>query len=182
MGIELPQAIADIRYSNPRPAYVEEYIEKPTLIEVFLKHVGDPASTRDAELFYAKAEIEKLAAMPANWDGEGALQICEEAKGNAKATVDAVFPNVPSPEIIPNPNGTISFEWESEKGKAHLEIGRTQFSFYIKPRQGEPLLLDGKIEQISDDLGRIISLWLFPARRHVMPMTQISSNQLVMKL
>ena len=57
MGIELPQAIADIRYSNPRPAYVEEYIEKPTLIEVFLKHVGDPASTRDAELSDAKAEI-----------------------------------------------------------------------------------------------------------------------------
>lgn len=43
-----------------------------------------------------------------------------------------------------NPNRTLSIEWETNKGKMHLEIGRKNFSFFVKDIKGNcPVLHNG---------------------------------------
>jgi hypothetical protein len=110
-----------------------------------------------------KRIIEELAAMPENWDGYGALRISAETRRNALKALDALL-DVPTPGITPNANGTLSFEWESPRGVAHLEIGRTRFSFYIKPLVGNPILDDERVEQLGHRQIRLVAQHLFPGQ------------------
>lgn len=114
----------------------------------------------------AKGMIEELAALPENWDGYGALRISAETTRNALKALDILRKDVPMPDITPSPNGTLSFEWESPKGAAHLEIGRTRFSFYIKPVVGDPILDDGRVEQLGYRQSRLVAQHLFPGQSY----------------
>ena len=37
--------------------------------------------------------------------------------------IEAAPSGLPAPEICPKPNGTISFEWETPRVEAYIEIG-----------------------------------------------------------
>jgi hypothetical protein len=161
---------------NPPPALVAEYAQRPSPFELFLCEISDGQGAMRAQIRDAKAKVEEFAAMPENWDGYGALQISPETKKNAQAALDVILLHAPSPDITPNSNGTVSFEWETAKGISHLEIGRTKFSFYIKPSSGEPLLADGNVDQITADFGKLVVIWLFPAQRGVRTMTTLTSD------
>ena len=76
------------------------------------------------------AEIERLGA---NWDGYGAHPIDAETAKFARNAL-AIFQRWDVvPDLTPNPNGTISFEWETPKGNAHLEMGKTRFVCILRP-------------------------------------------------
>jgi hypothetical protein len=106
--------------------------------------------------------------------GTALIQISQETKKNAQDALETILRDVPSPDITPNANGTVSFEWETPRGIGHLEVGRTKFSFYIKPASGTPLLVDGDINQITEDFGRVVAIWLFPAQHGAKTMTTIT--------
>ncbi|MFT8233505.1 hypothetical protein ACLNBI_18375 [Pseudomonas guariconensis] len=93
--------------------------------------------------------IDDLAALPNNWDGYGAIPVNQAAIDNARSAVGMMFANLPEADIFANPNGTITFEWENEKGTANLEIGDTRFAFYIEGPTETPYTLAGKAENIS---------------------------------
>lgn len=116
-----------------------------------------------AEFEAARAAVEQFAAVEANWDGFGALQISEDTKRNALTALSRFESIAPAPAVIPNPNGTLSFEWETEEGIGHLEIGRTRYSFYIRPSIGDAFLMDGNARQVFG-LGSIINGRLYPKR------------------
>jgi hypothetical protein len=115
-----------------------------------------------AELPVAKAVIEQVAFTEPNWDGYGALPISVETKDNALNALQNLLRVAPTPDISPNPNGTLSFEWESGEGKAHMEIGRTQYSFYVSPRVGTPVLFEGLADDVSRLHGTMVASFLFP--------------------
>jgi hypothetical protein len=121
----------------------------------------------------AKKQINDLYDMPENWDGYGGKRICYETRQNAIRAVDILLRNLPIPDIVPNPNGTISFEWESAQGIGHLEIGKTRFSFYVKPRSGKPILANGFADRISGDIGSLVENILSPVPHMTNTMTKI---------
>jgi hypothetical protein len=123
-----------------------------------------PRSRRQsfAEFDAAQQSIEQLAFPEANWDGYGALAISAETKSNALSALNNLEGTAPAPEIIPNPNGTLTFEWETNLGVGHLEIGRTRYSFYVRPNVGPPLLCDGEAGDVGRFLGIYVDGLLYP--------------------
>src|SRR5438552_16496412 len=50
-----------------------------------------------------------------NWDGEGALPISTRALQKAVRFLTALPLTIQTPEVIPEPMGSIGFEWRGEK-------------------------------------------------------------------
>ncbi len=65
-----------------------------------------------------------------NWDGYGGIPTEESCYKNVELFLNAAD-NFPEADIYPNPNGTISIEWENQKGEVYLEIGNTRFILII---------------------------------------------------
>jgi len=124
----------------------------------------------------ARNDIQQLAQLTQNWDGFGAIPIQEGTRNNAIAAVSSLLLWTPSPEISPNPNGTISLEWETDSGIAQLEVGQSKYSFFIDLRRGEPVLRDGSADQITFDVGMMVAAFLFPPPPGASAQTTIESD------
>jgi hypothetical protein len=115
------------------------------------------------ELEEAKRQITELTTLKDNWDGYGAVHIQENTKNNALAAADQILRFSPFPtDIAPNSNGTISLDWETKFGAAHLEVGLSRYSFYMDTNVGASLFCDGSAENVVPQLGILISSSLFP--------------------
>lgn len=126
-----------------------------------------------AEQATAVNTLKMLAEMPADWDGYGALRLHPETISNAIQAVAGLWRYVPAADITPNPNGTVSFEWESERGTAYLELGRTRFSFYIKPLGGVIGTLEGEVSDVAQ-LRDYILATVYPGQ-HMAASSSVSS-------
>jgi hypothetical protein len=121
---------------------------------------------------YAFAEFEaarsaiKQAFAQGNWDGYGALAIGDETKKNALGALKHLETLTCAPEITSNPNGTLSFEWESNRGFGQLEIGRTRYSFYVQPHNGPSLLGSGDASEVNSTVGLLVDALLYPKPSH----------------
>ena len=83
-----------------------------------------PVATRIEQAKLARLAIKELADLKENWDGYGAAPISEQTRDNALRFVNLIEAapyGLPAPEICPNPNGTISFEWETHGLKPILK-------------------------------------------------------------
>lgn len=171
MPLDLLHAASTIAFAHPVPAIMQRYEEKP----------ATPWFASFAESFEiapsaAELTIDKLGGMLSNWDGYGALPLTAETLQNAKATLRFVQMASPTPDITPNPNGTISFEWESERGSAHLEVGKTKMSFYIAGLFGEPIFLQSDTGNLSDVgcwVDQMVSNYLYPPQAHAVSAIQV---------
>ncbi len=117
--------------------------------------------------------LAEYCSMPANWDGYGALPITADVVSNCQAALKPLVRQVWGAEISPNPNGTISLEWVSDHGMAHLEIGKTRFSFFVKPTGGEAMVLDGEANAVPPVLGGFIRAIVFPPLQSVAALTNL---------
>lgn len=165
-------AASAISFANPSPALARRYEEIPSaplLATALFK-------STTARLFAAEFAIDQLGRMSPDWDGYGALPLAAETIQNAKATLPYVQRSSPIPDITPNPNGTLSFEWENERGVAHLEIGRTRISFYLKPSTGAPIFGQANIEGLPTLclwIDQLVLNYLYPSQMHTVVVTQI---------
>lgn len=66
-----------------------------------------------------------------SWDGYEANSIDPKIIESSIKLLTQFYHNIPLPEITPNPNGTISFEWETKTSYGHLEIGITTYAFHL---------------------------------------------------
>lgn len=130
---------------------------------IYVMPAGGSHGAMHAEFPAIRQAIEENAFPEPNWDGYGSLAIRPETKANAIEGIQSVLLEAPVPEVSPSPNGTLSFEWETKGGAAHLEVGQTMFSFYVKPRTGEPILFSGPANQINRLHGSLIANLLFPS-------------------
>jgi hypothetical protein len=117
--------------------------------------------------------IDSVSFTEANWDGEGALPVLSSTKQNAKHALGDMLPVVAAPEINPNPNGTLSFEWQTSQGKAHMEIGNTRYSFYVSPKAGVAILHEGSIDDAYRLHGNLVASLLFPQTNGAETLTSI---------
>jgi len=129
--------------------------------------------TSRMEVLLIRRQLEQFRSLGEDWDGYGAAAIHPETLANASNALEHLAIVLPFAEIDPNPNGTISFEWESKLGLAYLELGRTKFSFFIKPEQGAPIYADGKAIYIDPALGQMVSERLFPMQTITSPVSDI---------
>jgi hypothetical protein len=119
-------------------------------------------------LGYAFAEFEAArraitqAFSQANWDGYGALPVREETKKNALSMLNHLETLTCAPEVTANPNGTLSFEWETNQGCGQLEIGRTRYSFCVQPHHGSPMLNSGDASEINPGVALLVDALLYP--------------------
>jgi len=114
-----------------------------------------------AEFTAARRAIELAYPRP-NWDGDGALPIREETKKNALAILNQLEIATCAPEVTPNPNGTLSFDWETSNGFAQLEVGRTRYSFCVQPRSSSPTLDSRDVDDWDISVGWVVDALLFP--------------------
>lgn len=85
--------------------------------------------------------INDLALLEKNWDGHQGEAISETVITNAKQLMENLK-SVPLPDIVPSPDGTLSFSWESEDGWAQIDIGNDSFAIYVE-RNDTVLLKEG---------------------------------------
>lgn len=110
--------------------------------------------------------LRELGTLEDDWDGYGAASINAEIISQALDAFAFFCRNGFAPEINPNPHGTISFEWTSAKGKADLEIGTRDCSFYLKPVFGEPLYFRNVLSHDQRELVKsLVNDKLFPSSR-----------------
>lgn len=178
MLIDLPNSAVGIDLMI-RPAIIAPYFERPRSHYVTYDLNKYKGAMR-GEIPIAEAKITGIASMESNWDGYGAIRISSETAKNTKNAIAILCSYAPIPDITPNTNGTISLEWETIEGFAHLEIGRTKYSFYIKPRAGKAILADGVTDNIEANIGKWIAEILYPSTRGSETITKITffSNDL----
>ena len=120
-------------------------------------------------------EIENFGSLPDNWDGEGANKIHEQTVVNCCYMARCAVDYLTVPDVDPNPNGTVSFEWCTAEGLAYLEVGRTQFSLFVETHGEVVLSLKDEISAHADSIAnlfRVISGYLLPPQdnqSHTLP-------------
>jgi hypothetical protein len=118
-----------------------------------------PAATRIEHAKAARRAIKELANLNENWDGYGAAPISEQTRANAMRFVNVIEAapyGLPAPEICPKPNGTISFEWETPRVEAYLEIGNTRYSGFVTTDQQAPALFEGYAESMDQQIVAVL--------------------------
>lgn len=163
---DLPHSTSPISFDLRREPESAEYRYWPQM----LSSGGVLPAERDASLRL----IDELEGLPRDWDGYGASPITRGTAQNARAALEKLLVVTPSPDITPNPNGTISLEWETETAVAHLEIGVTRFALYVKSGSGPAFFMDGEADQIGSDIGSVISRLVYPSPNAADTMTHFS--------
>jgi hypothetical protein len=108
----------------------------------------------------AVSVVEEIKNLRDGWAGEGSIAPSQITIDRTIAAVQHIYIVAPFADISPMPNGTIAFDWESERGSANLEIGDTMFSFYMDGAAGF-YPLSGRSESIPRQLGAILSQSLY---------------------
>lgn len=102
---------------------------------------------------YFKDQIAEFVELPNNWDGYHGIPLIKNIADIASkfvAMLDGSYLDLVT-DIFPNPNGTITFEWEkADEEKLSLELGETNYSYFVKYSNKEPKLVNG--EDILHDI------------------------------
>lgn len=92
------------------------------------------ASDKKLTKFQIFEEILSFKSLENSWDGYSAKPLGIKCASNALKILDSIGENELSKisDFYPNPNGTISFEWENSNEEIiSLEIGKETFSYYV---------------------------------------------------
>jgi hypothetical protein len=114
------------------------------------------------EMVTAIGQLDKIRLLQENWDGMGAAAIDSRAGDMALMQLKGILQATPTPDVIPNPNGTISLAWETEQGRADLEIGKTKATFILKPKIGEPKIGEGLSTELQGAFSGLVASFLYP--------------------
>lgn len=119
-----------------------------------------------SEGLWGDKKLVELGALQDDWDGYGGAAIDKSIILASREYFALLLANLPAPDIQPNPNGTISFEWTPRDGAAQLEIGKTHLSLYIKHPSGSPIFWTAESTvPVVARIGRLIASTLY-AKQH----------------
>lgn len=96
-----------------------------------------------------------------NWDGYGAFPLEAESAANAIELIDKIgeelFKRVS--DVYPNPNGTITFEWNNIDNEIlSVEVGNNDISYYMEYTSEEIIYRNNR--PINDDEAETISQFI----------------------
>jgi len=178
MNVDLPiinyqDLIAAIALDRRLPESQELYEQYLQSILPLWRPQGGLVSTYVTAKSKTIEMIEELENLSANWDGYQALPIHPDAIRAAKGLVDSLPTHFVTADVCPNPNGTVSLEWQNDKGRAHLEIGKTRYSFYIKPVFGNAIPICEENQYLPIQIPQILDSMLSPRMLPVDTINQI---------
>lgn len=112
---------------------------------------------------FLKNEINSFVVIGENWDGYGALCVLDTIAHKTETLVGLLSSSLIDhvSDIFPNPHGTITIEWENRSGeKLSLEIGNSNYSYFIKFNESNPKLINGEdifvdFKDFTKDLGEL---------------------------
>jgi hypothetical protein len=115
----------------------------------------------DDKFFELKNEVDKFQTLELNWDGYNAIPVKKEIGKIATNFITILDGSLIEKisDIFPNSHGTITIEWENlQKGKLALEIGQTNYSYFVKQNNKQPILANGEnpiedFKKITGSLG-----------------------------
>ena len=96
------------------PAVSQEAVD----LRRHLRHVEQSVSDSLAlgmlreEVVKSKLDRVWVDASVDDWDGYGATAVSPAAYGNARAFLEALPTTTPVPDVVPEPDGEIAFEWD----------------------------------------------------------------------
>lgn len=141
----------------------------------FIHAVAKPITALAENLAYEMKEIiSSFATLGENWDGYGAIPANPATIENSKSAANLLFAELPAADIFPNPNGTITFEWDTDKGIANLEIGESRYSFYIETKEGELYPMSGEANNIPWIISHAIATTIFDESAPAQTVTNFS--------
>ena len=108
---------------------------------------ADPVSLPAFQI--ADEQLREICSLDPNWDGYGGLPIHGETARIAKVALQVFQHFSIVPEITPNPNGTISLEWSSPRGRAHLEVGKSRYVGIVRPNANADIPLSGNASELA---------------------------------
>jgi len=76
------------------------------------------------------ARLHEISKLGSNWDAYAAEPVDGTCLANARNLLTALPESIPSPEVFPNPNGTLTLDWESGDQVLSLELGAQRFSSF----------------------------------------------------
>lgn len=86
---------------------------------------------KDEQRESAQDEIRTFANYMDDWDGYGAVRPLSECLNHALEIIRNKNIRLDFlSDIYPNPNGTLSLEWEQGKNEIGLEVGKDEFSYF----------------------------------------------------
>lgn len=134
-----------------------------------MKPVTSPSvalSDKSADKESALKTLAEYGRLQSNWDGYGAGVFDPETLLNCTAALNQIVRHTVCPDIAPNPNGTVSFDWNSENGSAHLEIGNERFNFLVSSKDCPSFLESGHASEMPDRIPIFVAAFVFsrPAR------------------
>lgn len=125
---------AEIKIQKENRLSIENY-EENVCINDYLKDLNNIIIKKN----YDKKEILKkifaFKMLNENWDGYGAYPLEAETAANAIEMLDLIGEELFSGvnDIYPNPNGTLTFEWNNNTGEIFsLEIGNNKVSYFLE--------------------------------------------------
>ncbi|WP_026775208.1 hypothetical protein [Polaribacter sp. Hel_I_88] len=92
--------------------------------------------------------ILSFKSLTESWDGYGAVPLEIESATNSIQLLDLIGENIfcTISDFHPNPNGTITFEWEnSENEMVSLEIGNNSFSYFVEMASTNVMFFNNKL-------------------------------------
>jgi len=86
-----------------------------------------------------KSKIDLFVGLENNWDGYGGVPLLKSIANKAKSFIPLLSGDLIDKisDIFPNNHGTITIEWENKKEKLSLEIGETNYSYFVKYNDGK---------------------------------------------
>ena len=96
----------------------------------------------------ARRAMRDIEALEADWDGYGALPLSKKVRLNGWNALRLFVEANLVPDVAPNNNGTISFEWEIEGSRAHFQVGKTTYSMYIEEPSGKTHYFSGQAAEV----------------------------------
>ena len=86
---------------------------------------------RDVQREAAQDEVRIFANYMDDWDGYGAIRPLSECLNHALEIIRNKNISLDYlSDIYPNPNGTLSLEWEKNDNEIGLEVGKEEFSYF----------------------------------------------------
>lgn len=94
------------------------------------------SSQRDLSRNASLVQLYEISKLLPDWDGYGADPVDSACVDRAATILLALPSRVPSPETTPNPNGTISLDWECAGQAVSLEVGVARYSAFWESEHG----------------------------------------------
>lgn len=93
-----------------------------------------------------KSKVLALKKLQFNWNGYGAYPIDNDIILNTLSFITLLSDNFIDgvTDLMPNPNGTITIEWEYLESLMSLEIGKSNYSYFVRFKHKDPILRNGK--------------------------------------